>query len=106
MPMTRPDVAIIPLVPIDGEYLGVVPSLAMKSNWPRNLLVLLAKKFGAAYSEYRASKEDRLLKAFRESHGDLVRATKVRVPEWQGRRLPGIDVVVGARWLTVDYGKQ
>ncbi len=66
------DVAITPLVPIDGEYLGVVPSLAMRSNWPRHILVLLAKKFGTAYSVYSASKEDRLLAAFRESHGDLV----------------------------------
>ncbi len=88
------DVAITPLVPIDSENLGVVPSLAMRSNWPRNVLILLAKRFTAAYSAYSALKEDRLLAAFRESHGDLVRATKVRLPEWQGRQLPDIDMVV------------
>ena len=56
------DVAITPLVPINSEYLGVVPSIMLRSNWPRNLVALLAKKFTSAYSTYSASKEDVLLK--------------------------------------------
>lgn len=88
------DVAITPLVSVDAQYLGVVPSVVLRSNWPRNLLVLLARKFGAAYSTYSASKEDRLLAAFSQSQPGLVRGQKIRLPEWQGRRLPDIDMVL------------
>jgi hypothetical protein len=89
------DVAIIPLVPIDSEYLGVVPSIMLHTNWPRNLVALLARKFTSAYSTYSASKEDVLLKDLKEYFPGLVRGTKIRLPNWKGRGLPDIDVILG-----------
>src|SRR5262249_49742636 len=86
------DIAVTPLVPIDDDYLGVVPSVVMRSNWTRNLLALLARRFGEVYSTYSASKEDRLLSSFRGSETAHVRARKVQLPEWKGRRLPDIDL--------------
>jgi len=90
------DIAITPLVPIDHDYLGVVPSVVMRSNWTRNLLVLLARRFSDVYSTYSASKEDRLLSSFPESETGRVRARKVQLPEWKGRRLPDIDLIVSS----------
>jgi len=70
---TSGNVAITLLVPINSEYLGVVPSIMLQSNWPRNLVVLLARKFSSAYSTYSASKEDVLLKDLKERFPGLVR---------------------------------
>ena len=63
---TSGNVAITPLVPINSKYLGVVPSLMLQSNWPRNLVALIARRFSSAYSSYSASKEDVLLKDLKE----------------------------------------
>jgi hypothetical protein len=92
---TSSDVAITPLVPIDSEYLGVVPSIMLHSNWPRNLVALLARKFNPAYSAYSISKEDVLLKDLKQRFPGLVRGTKIRLPNWKGQRLPDIDAILG-----------
>ena len=86
------DIAVTPLVPIDDDYLGVVPSVVMRSNWPRNLLAFLARRFGEVYSMYSASKEDRLPLSFQGSDIGRGRARKVQLPEWKGRRLPDIHL--------------
>jgi hypothetical protein len=92
---TNSHVAITPLVPIDSEYLGVVPSITLHSNWPRNLVALPAKKFNLAYSAYSVSKEDVLLDDLKDRFLGLVRGTKIRLPDWKGQRLPDIDVIFG-----------
>jgi hypothetical protein len=91
---TNGDVAITPLVPINSEYLGVVPSIMLHSNWPRNLVAHLARKFNSAYSAYSVSKEDVLLKDLKERYPELVRGLKVNLPNWKGQRLPDIDVIL------------
>ena len=81
------DVAITPLVPIDSEYLGIVPSIMLRSNWPRNLVVLLAKKFTSAYSTYSASKEAVLLNDLRVRFSRIGPRNEHPPPQLEGSTL-------------------
>ncbi len=106
---TNADVAVTPIVHIGDDWFGTIPSLVMRSNVSRNVFVLLANRFGDAYSTYTQSKEDILLQSFAAKFPERVIAMQVRLPEHHGRQLPDIDlllrgeraesvVVVEAKW--------
>jgi len=66
----------------------------LKANGPRNLLVLAARRFQAAYSVYSSKREAAIVSHFASVCGDRVIATSVRLPTFSGRQLPDIDVLL------------
>jgi hypothetical protein len=88
------DIAITPIVSMGESMFGVVPTLVRFSNLRRNIFVLLANKFGRAYSTYTASKEAQLLGSFEAAFPEHTIGTTIELPVHQGKQLPDIDLLL------------
>lgn len=86
------DVCVTPLVKIQEDYFGLIPSSTLRSNVPRNLLVLIASRFSAAYSGFSLAREDEAIREYK-SHVAVLIDTQIKLPKWNGRQLPDIDLL-------------
>lgn len=91
------DVCITPIVPVTGREFGIIPTVVLRSNVPRNILVLIASRFQDAYSRFSAGREDVLLGAFQKEFGLYVLAVKASLPKVEGKQLPDIDLLLGSK---------
>lgn len=89
------DVCVTPLVKIHEDYFGLVPASTLRSNVPRNLLVLIASRFSAAYSAFSLTRERIAIEEYRERHQAIVIDASVNLPKWKGKQLPDIDILFG-----------
>jgi hypothetical protein len=88
------DISLTPLVDFGEGYLAVSPTAVLRSNFPRNVLVLLIRKFPNEYSTYTSGREKVLAAAAKEVLGPNWIAAGVSLPKWKGKRLPDIDVLI------------
>jgi hypothetical protein len=88
------DVAVTPIIPIDKKYFGLVPSIMLRANAPRNLLVLTARRFQREYSQYTLDREAKIIADFTSHCREHVLANSLRLPTFRGRQLPDIDVLL------------
>jgi hypothetical protein len=91
------DVCITPIVPLGRKEFGIIPTVVLRSNVPRNILVLIASRFQDAYSRFSAGREDVLLGAFQKELGRYVLAAKASLPKVGGKQLPDIDLLLGSK---------
>ena len=72
------DVCVTPLVKIQDDYFGLIPSSTLRSNVPRNLLVLIASRFSAAYSAFSLLREDEAITEYKRRHSALADSASAR----------------------------
>lgn len=87
------DVCVTPLVKIQDDYFGLIPSSTLRSNVPRNLLVLIASRFSTAYSGFSLAREDEAIREYKSNHADALIDTQIKLPKWNGKQLPDIDLL-------------
>lgn len=88
------DISLTPLVDLGEGYLALSPTAILHSNFPRNVLVLLIRKFPKEYSAYTSGREKVLAAAAKEILGVNWIAAGVSLPKWKGRQLPDIDLLI------------
>ena len=88
------DVCVTPLVEIHDDYFGLIPSSTLRSNVPRNLLVLIASRFSAAYSAFSLVREDEAITEYKRRHAAALIGTQIKLPRWNGKQLPDIDLLL------------
>jgi hypothetical protein len=89
------DVCITPIVPLWTNYFGIIPRATLRSNVPRNIMVLIASRFQTAYSRFSNGKEDALLGDLEKRCAPLL-GSKVSLPKIGGKQLPDIDLLLGS----------
>jgi hypothetical protein len=89
------DVCVTPIVAIQDGYFGLIPSSTLRSNVPRNLLVLIASRFSAAYSMFSLSLESLAVAEYRRRHFSTLIDSQIKLPKWNGSQLPDIDLLFG-----------
>jgi len=87
------DLCVTPLVKIQDDYFGLIPSSTLRSNVPRNLLILIASRFSAAYSGFSLAREDEAISEYKDKHPSLLIGTQIKLPKWNGKQLPDIDLL-------------
>jgi hypothetical protein len=87
------DICVTPLVKVDDDYFGLIPSSTLRSNVPRNLLVLIASRFSSAYSTFSLLREDEAIREFKDKHAAALLDTQIKLPKWNGKQLPDIDLL-------------
>jgi len=89
------DICVTPIVRIQDGYFGLIPSSTLRSNIPRNLLVLIASRFSAAYSMFSLSRESLAVAEYRRQHPSTLIDAQINLPKWNGSQLPDIDLLFG-----------
>jgi len=88
------------LVRIQEDYFGMIPSSTLRSNVPRNLLILIASRFSASYSSFSLTRERLAVDEYRRRHSSLLIDSSVNLPKWKGKQLPDIDLLPANSSLT------
>ena len=82
-----------PLVEIQDDYFGLIPSSTLRSNLPRNLLVLIASRFSAAYSAFSVTREHEVINEYESKCAASLIGTRINLPKWNGKQMPDIDLL-------------
>lgn len=88
------DITVTPIIPIAKNWLGLVPSVVLASNAPRNLLILTARRFQVPYSSYSAEREGRIVADLVAACRERVIGSGISLPKYRGIQLPDIDVLL------------
>jgi hypothetical protein len=89
------DIALTPFVELGSGYLAIVPTAVLRSNFFRNVLVLLIRRFPKEYSTYTSGREKMLAASARKTLGTNWIGDGIPLPQWNGRQLPDIDLLIG-----------
>jgi hypothetical protein len=90
------DITVTPFVELDRGYLAISPTAVLRSNFFRNVLVLLIRRFPKEYSTYTSGREKLLAAAARKTLGKYWISDGIPLPKWRGKQLPDIDILMGA----------
>lgn len=88
------DLCVTPLVQIQDDYFGMIPSSTLRSNVPRNLLILIAARFSVPYSSFSLTREGLAVDEYRRRHSSLLIDSSVNLPKQKGKQLPDIDILL------------
>jgi hypothetical protein len=88
------DITLTPLVELGLGYLAISPTSVLRSNFFRNVLVLLIRRFPKEYSTYTSGREKMLTASARRTLGSHWIAGGIPLPKWKGKQLPDIDLLV------------
>ncbi|SNT13771.1 hypothetical protein SAMN05421770_104337 [Granulicella rosea] len=89
------DVSLTPFVNLGEGYLALSPTAVLRSNFPRNVLALLIRKFPNEYSTYTSGREKALLASAKDVLGKHWIGAGVQLPKWKGKQLPDVDLLLG-----------
>ena len=89
------DIALTPFVELGIGYLAISPTAVLRSNFFRNVLVLLIRRFPKEYSTYTSGREKMLAASARKILGATWVGDGIPLPQWNGKQLPDIDLLIG-----------
>jgi hypothetical protein len=90
------DITLTPLVELGSGYLAISPTAVLRSNFFRNVFVLLIRRFPKEYSTYTSGREKMLAASARKILGTTWVGDGIRLPQWKGKQLPDIDLLIGS----------
>ena len=88
------DISVTPIIPIAKDWLGLIPAVTLAANAPRNLLILTARRFQAAYSSYSTEREGTIVADLTAACAQNVIGNGINLPKFHGVQLPDIDVLL------------
>ncbi len=89
------DITLTPFVELGQGYLAISPTAVLRSNFFRNVFVLLIRRFPKEYSTYTSGREKLLVAAARKTLGKHWISGGIALPKWRGKQLPDIDILMG-----------
>ena len=89
------DISLTPFVELGQGYLAISPTAVLRSNFFRNVLVLLIRRFPKVYSTYTSGREKLVVAAARKTLGKHWLADGAPLPKFKNKQLPDIDLLIG-----------
>jgi hypothetical protein len=91
------DITLTPLVELGQGYLAISPTAVLRSNFFRNVLALLIRRFPTVYSTFTSGREKVLSASARKILRKNWLGGGIFLPKWNGQQLPDIDLLLGQK---------